>query len=176
LIRTFLAFALGLLVLAAPAHAADIATIGCIGDKVSPDLRARLAGDYEARLREPGRELDAALDDQLIAFGKECRARHGWSEAATNSAVAWTRSTIALPAAEKFARARGLDVDAVWRIWRATPAATRTRQLQDADLSVLGQALQAAGLFKKEGDPTIIGRLVAYMNTNEFCRVDFING
>jgi hypothetical protein len=176
LIRTFLAFAFGLLALAAPALAADVATIGCVGDKISPELRAKVAGDYEARLREPGRAMDTALDNQLIAFGKECRTRHGWSEAAMNSAVAWTRSTIALPTAEKFARARGLDVDAVWRIWRATPAATRTRQLQDADLQLLGKALQDAGVFKNPGDPTVIGRLVAYMNTNEFCRVDFING
>ncbi len=40
----------------------------------------------------------------------------------------------------------------------------------------MGEELQAAGVFQKPGDPRVVGRLIAYMNTVEFFRKDFIDG
>ncbi|RYY26428.1 MAG: hypothetical protein EOP62_09835 [Sphingomonadales bacterium] len=176
MIRTVLGLALGLAAVAAPALAADVATINCVSNKISPELRGQVAADYDVRLREPGRAMDIVLDDKLIAFGRECKALHGWSETAMNAAVAWTRSTIALPTTEAFSRAKGIDVDTIKQVWLATPEGTRSRQLVDADLQILGKTLQEKGVFKNPGDPTIVGRLIAYMNTNIFTRLDFIRG
>ncbi len=174
--RILFAFAFGLLALTAPARAADVATLSCVIDKLSPDLRAKLVANYDAHIRDAKVEMDQALDGQMVAFADACRAKNGWTENERQSALIWTRSTIALPIGEKYARERGIDVDTIWKIWRAQPVETRSRRLQREDLDKLAAAFQSAGLFNRQGDASVIGVLLAYMSTNEYGRAGFIAG
>ena len=175
MIRIALAFALGLTAVAVPARAADVATIGCVDQKITPSLRQRLSADIEKGLLVE-LEADPAIREELLALGRQCRSQFGWSEAATTAAVAVTRAGIGRAVAEKVARARGIDVGKVLQIWMDLPFDVRKRQITSETLNQLGAALTKAGIFKKDGDGALVGKLVAFYSIADFSRQDFIDG
>ncbi len=167
---------LAALVTSPPARAADVATLNCVIGKIEPQLRAAMEADFEQAMTQAGVALSPANDAQLVSRAADCARQFSWSEAARNAAIAWSRATIARPVAERYLRARGFDVDRILAIWTAIPAATRLHRLDNEALTSLGKALYDAGVFKKEGDPTIVGKFIVYLSTSEFCRQDFIDG
>lgn len=119
------------LLAATPAHAADLATIGCIADKVELPIRAQIVLDVERNLTEVGKHhsYDPRVTAAIGAAGAMCAKEHGWSEAAIAPARLYALATLGWPTAQKIATERGFDVAALEDAWAALPEEVRNYQL-----------------------------------------------
>ena len=77
-----------LLVLAAPAHAADLATIDCVAGKLSPVVTAKLHADVSRNMAESGKRpsYDPAVGGSIARAAAACGLEHDRSEAAIKAA------------------------------------------------------------------------------------------
>ncbi|MCW3848820.1 hypothetical protein OF829_16400 [Sphingomonas sp. LB-2] len=99
---------------ATPAHAADVKTIRCLEDGLDSNARALLDRDLQKNLENAGKaqsyspELIAAIQKAAQA----CRAKYGWSDKATESAIFYTVPRLGWSMAARYARTKGLNPDA----------------------------------------------------------------
>ncbi|RYD51640.1 MAG: hypothetical protein EOP60_10525, partial [Sphingomonadales bacterium] len=77
---------------AMPAHAADLATIDCVIDKLQPALREQVETDITRNMGEAALRptYDAAVGTGLGIAAAACAAEHKWSEAAVSAARTYT--------------------------------------------------------------------------------------
>lgn len=113
-ILTTFGAALALTLVASPAAAADLATIGCVNDTVTPQVRTAftnsartLVGDTE--VAPVTQETRDALDAAVAA----CAKRFKWSPEAADAAKYVFMSEAGLPEIRKAAVAAKIDPDAV---------------------------------------------------------------
>jgi len=116
---------------APPAHAADLATIGCIAGKVELPVRAQIAIDVERNLTELGKRhtYDPRVTNAISLAAKLCAAENGWSEAALKPAMLYALATLGWPTAQKIATEHGFDTGAMEDVWAALPEETRNAPL-----------------------------------------------
>lgn len=127
----FLAPVAGMLLAAAPAHAADLATIGCIADKIELPIRAQIVLDVERNLTEVGKShtYDPRVTAAIGAAGALCAKENDWPEAAIAPARLYALATLGWPTAQKVATERGFDMAALEDAWAALPEEVRNFQL-----------------------------------------------
>jgi hypothetical protein len=126
-------------VLAAPAHAADLATIGCIEKKIELPVRAQIAIDVERNLNSPGKPAtyDPRVTNALSLAGKLCAEENGWSEAALKPALLYALASLGWPTAQKIATERGFDMGALEDSWAQVPEEKRNHPLVATDYQEL---------------------------------------
>ena len=131
-----------LLLAATPAHAADLATIGCIADKVELPIRAQIVLDVERNLTETGKRhsYDPRVTAAISAAGKLCAQEHGWPEAALQPAMLYALATLGWPTAQKVATERGFDMAALEELWATVPEEARNQVLPQTEYQRLVQA------------------------------------
>lgn len=127
----FLLPALAVLLAATPAHAADLATIGCIASKVELPVRAQIAIDVERNLTDTGarHSYDPRVTNAISLAGKLCASENGWSDAALKPAMLYALSSLGWPTAQRIATARGFDMPALELAWEGLPEETRNMPL-----------------------------------------------
>ena len=104
-----------LLALAAPAHAADLATIDCVAGKVSPVVTAKLHADVSRNMAESGKRpsYDPAVGGSIASAAAACGLEHDWSEAAIKAARIYTLAKLGMPVAQRVIGERGFDAAAL---------------------------------------------------------------
>ena len=119
------------LLAATPAHAADLATIGCIANKIELPVRAQIALDVERNLTETGQRhsYDARVTNAISLAGKLCASENGWSDAALKPAMLYALSSLGWPTAQRVATEHGFDMAALELAWETLPEETRNRPL-----------------------------------------------
>lgn len=127
----FILPAVAMLLAAAPAHAADLATIGCIEKKIELPVRAQIAIDVERNLTDAGKRgaYDERVTNALSLAGKLCAAENNWSEAALKPAMLYALASLAWPTAQRLATERGFDTAAMEAVWAGLPEETRNAPL-----------------------------------------------
>lgn len=170
------AFALSLgsvLAAAAPAGAADIATLGCVEKGMDQNARTLLLTDLEKNLNNPdaqsyGPETISAV--QKVA--SVCKTQHGWSAKAMQAAILYTMPVIGWPLAERMARAQRLDPDALTARFRALPVVERNDAINDMVLGKLARGSLAAGELD-ETNAKLAGALYGLLGLREKSLADF---
>ncbi|MEZ0243126.1 MAG: hypothetical protein ACAH11_07095 [Sphingomonas sp.] len=124
---------------AAPAQAADLATIGCIASRIELPVRAQVAIDVERNLNSPGAPAtyDPRVTAALNLAGKICADQNGWSEAALKPAMLYALASLGWPTAQKIATERGFDMGALEDAWAAVPEEKRNHPLVQTDYQEL---------------------------------------
>ena len=104
-----------LLALAAPAHAADLATIDCVAGKLSPVVAAKLHADVSRNMTESGKRpsYDPAVGGSIASAAAACGLEHNWSEAAIKAARIYTLARLGMPVAQRVIGERGFDAAAL---------------------------------------------------------------
>ena len=163
-----------LAVFAAPAQAADLATIGCISDKLPLTAKAQIVIDVERNLTEAGKKhsyAPAALQ-AVRAAATACAAENKWPEAAVRPAMLYTLAKIGWPTAQRVAAARGLDTAGLEEAWGALPEETRNVPLTPEVNGQLADATVA------EADRTpekaeLVGEFFGFLSLIQYTSYEF---
>jgi len=161
---------------AAPASAADIATLGCVDQQLPATLRASLAADVQRQMGDGTFTFDPALNPPLVAVLRGCQRTYGWSEVATQAAGVYLRASIGLPLVITAMRGLGVDTDKVMAIYRDLPQSIREKRLDQATMRQLMDAVVDTGMIKDVDQAKLLGRMIAYANLIEMSRHDFAAG
>lgn len=145
---TLRAFAATLAILAAaPAAAADRATIGCIDAGLAAPARAAMVADLErniAHTDQPQTYSDAATSGLRVST-IACKARYKWTGAEAMAATLYTFYSVGWPIAQREAAARGLVVANLEKDFAGLTEAERTGGVTQEMLLKVATAATKAG-------------------------------
>lgn len=161
-------------VAAAPAHAADVATITCVERNLDANGRKLLDRDLQKNLENAGQAQSYSPEfiSAIQTAAKACAAKHGWSSEATQAAILYTVPKLGWPLAARMGRAKGVNPDAL---------AKRVRALSDEELAdatseeVLGK-LAHASVEANEingGNAALAGALYGLLTLQAKAYIDF---
>jgi len=170
-----LAFALPVALAApAPAHAADVSTLGCLEQGLDANARKLLVDDLTTNLDNSGKAQSyrPATIQAIRTVAQACKAKHGWSSKATDASILYTAPKIGWPIAERMAPRVGLNPDALARRFRALPDAERNNAIDEEVLGKLGQQSFEAGEIT-EANAALAGALYGLLALREKALIDF---
>jgi len=168
------ALATAFLALAVPAHAADLATIGCVADKLTPEVGEKLSADIERNLRESGKKhsYDPAVTQGLKDAATACSTENGWPQTALRPAMLYTIARAARPIADKVATERGLDPAVLEEVWGKLPEETRNRPVTPEVNRTLSEATAGQG-DQSPGSAELVGEFFGFLSMMQYCSYDF---
>jgi hypothetical protein len=161
-------------VIAAPASAADVKTLRCVEDGMSPAARASLASDMEKNLNNAGSEQSYSPEtiSAIQGAAKACQAKHGWSDEASQASILFTVAKLGWPTATRIGKSRGIDAKALQRRVRALPAAQREQGTTEEVLTVLATgAIEAKEI--NESNAALGGAMLGLLALQEKGYADF---
>ncbi|MES2443482.1 MAG: hypothetical protein V4574_11690 [Pseudomonadota bacterium] len=171
------AFALALcapLAIAAPAHAADVATLGCVEQGMDKNARTLLLTDLETNLKNSGQAQSYRPEtvQAIQAVALACKTKHGWTTEAAQAAILYTMPKIGWPLADRMGRAGGLNPDALAKRFRALPENERNDAINDEVLGKLARGSLAAGEINAN-NAALGGALYGLLALREKALADF---
>lgn len=169
------AFALATpIVIAAPAHAADVKTLRCVEDGLSASARASLIKDMEKNLTNAGGEQGYSPETVTALQGaaKACQTKHGWSDVATESALFYTVAKVTWPSAAAFGKSKGVNSDALARRVRGLSREQRANGTGQEVLTIVATgALESNEIPQTQA--TLGGALLGLVALQEKAYIDF---
>ena len=160
--------------IAAPAHAADIKTLGCVEQGMDKNARKLLLDDLQKNLENSGQAQSYRPETvtAIQAVALACKSKHGWSTEAAQAAILYTMPKIGWPLADRMGRAKGLNPDALIKRFRALPEAQRNDAINDNVLGILARGSLAAGEINA-ANAALGGALYGLLGLQEKALVDF---
>jgi len=112
---------------AAPAQAANIATIDCVGKLLAPETANSISADFQARIEslrkglpdlpaQKGSASDPAVRAEIIEAATRCGETLGWTIAARDAASEYALKQLALPLFEAEVLNDGIDARQITRL------------------------------------------------------------
>lgn len=175
MLRAALALALcAPLAIAAPAYAADVATLSCVEKGLDQNARQLLLTDLETNLKNAGKEQSYRPEtvQAIQSVAKACQAKHGWSTEATQASILYTMPKLGWPLADRMGRAGGLNPNALAKRFRALPDAERNDAINDEVLGKLARGSLSAGEITSD-NAALAGALYGLLALQEKALVDF---
>jgi hypothetical protein len=165
----------GLLMLAAPAYAADLATIDCVAGKVNAAATAKLHADVSRNMTESGKRpsYDPAVGSGIASAAAACGLEHDWSAAAIKAARVYTLAKLGLPVAERVIGARGFEAAALEERFQTLAEETRNRPLTAAETGELikGSVTEEAKQTRENAE--LLAEYFAFLSTIQYASFDF---
>ncbi|MDP5278648.1 hypothetical protein Q9Q95_06905 [Sphingomonas sp. DG1-23] len=164
-----------LLLLAAPANAADLATIDCVAGKVSAAATAKLHADVSRNMTESGKRpsYDSAVGGSIASAAAACGTEHGWSEAAVKAARIYTLAKLGLPVAERVIGARGFEAATLEDRFQALPEETRNRPLTPTENQELIKVSVTEEAKQTRENAELLAEYFAFLSTIQYASFDF---
>ncbi|RYD56168.1 MAG: hypothetical protein EOP60_05350 [Sphingomonadales bacterium] len=162
-------------VVAAPAHAADLATIDCVIGKIQPALKDQIEGDVTRSFSEgtPRPAFDAAVNTGLAAAAKACAIEHGWSEAAATAARDYALAKLGMPIAEKFVAEKGFETAELETQFGSLAEETRNRQLSKEEMQQLVIASVTEEAKQTRENAALLNKYYLMLSTVQFASWNF---
>ncbi len=161
--------------LSAPAHAADLATIGCVEDKLDAATRTQLVTDVEQNLKIIG--LRSSYSPGVLQAVKDaaaaCVTENKWTPAAARPAILFTLAKLSLPVVQRVARDRGLDPAAIEAVWLALPEEQRNKPLTNDAYHQLADAAIPEGPNRTQANGEMLRTFFDFESIMQYASVDF---
>lgn len=160
---------------AVPAHAADLSTIGCVGDKLDDAAREKIAGEVANNLEQAtarnsfSPEVTKAVRDAAVA----CAGEHGWNAAAGRPAMLYTLARLSLPTVQRIAGERGLDTGLLESLWFALPEEQRDKPLTVETYRQLADAAIPEGEGRTQANGALLRTFFEFQSLMQSASVDF---
>ncbi len=173
----FAALALALaapIAIATPAHAADVKTLSCVEKNLDKAGRAALNRDLAKNLQNAGGGQTYGEDTVAALRGaaQTCKAKHGWSEAATQAAILYTVPKVGWPLAVQIGRANGLKPNALLKRVNALTPEEKAEGTSERVISKLATASAEAGEINAD-NAAVAGALYGLLTLKEKAYIDF---
>jgi hypothetical protein len=175
LIRTIFAAALGLLTLAGPARAADLATLGCVEGKLGATVREQVAQDVERNLgvTDKRSSYSPPVVQALKDAGAACATEHSWTAAAARPAILFTLAKLSLPVVQRVASERGLDTAELEALFLALPDERRNKPLTNDDYRALADAAVPEGEARTREMGALVRTFFEFQSILQYASLDF---
>lgn len=164
-----------LLLLAAPARAADLATIDCVAGKIAPAATAKLHADVARNMAESGKRpsYDPAVGGSIASAAAACGLEHDWSEAAVKAARVYTLAKLGLTVARRVIGERDFDAAALEDRFQSLPEEARNRPLAAAESQELikGSITEEAKQTRENAE--LLAEYFAFLSTIQYASFDF---
>jgi hypothetical protein len=173
--RFIFGLTLALTAIAAPARAADLATLDCIDAKLVPATRDQLAADVRHNLQQTGERkgytplVTAAVKEAAAA----CATENGWSPAAARLASLYTLAKNSLPAVQRVASERGLDPAELEALFLALPAEQRNKPLTPELYRQLADAAIPEGDLRTQANGELLHTFFEFESILQYASLDF---
>lgn len=166
---------LAVLMLATPAQAADLSTIGCIGDKLDAATREQIATDVAHNLEanKQGGKYSPSVIKAFNEAAAACATENRWPVAAGRPAILYTLAKFSLPTVQRIATERGLDVSALEVQWFALPEEQRNKPLTPELYHQLADAAIPEGEGRTQAMGTLVHTFFEFENILQSASVDF---
>lgn len=173
--RIVLAAFLSLAAAAAPARAADLATLDCVGTKLDKAVRSQIESEASSALAEAGKRLtySPAVGQGLGAAAKACAAEHKWTAAAAKAAGFYALAKLGLPLARRAVEEKGFDASALEDQFQALPEETRVRVLTTEDTQKLIQAAVTEEAQQTRANAELLAEFFSFLSTAQYAAHDF---
>lgn len=170
-----LAFFALAIVAAAPAQAADLATIGCVVEKLQPALKTQIEADVTRNFGEPVFKLsynETSLSGVRMAVAT-CAIEHKWSNAAANAARVYTLAKLSQPIAEKFVTDKGFDTAELETNFGALPEEMRNRPLSTKEMQKVVIASVTDETKQTRENAALLNKYFLVISTLQYAAWDF---
>ncbi|MEI9852240.1 MAG: hypothetical protein WDN24_16875 [Sphingomonas sp.] len=166
---------LGLCALAAPARAADLATLGCVSEKLPLLAKAQVEIDVERNLRETGKRpsFDPKLLAALKAATEACAAANRWPAEALQPAALYTRAKLGWNVAQRVAAERGFDPAVLETVWLTLSEEQRNAPLGVDGYRMLADAAIPEGDQRTRENGEFISEFYQILSLIQYCSYDF---
>jgi hypothetical protein len=163
------------LALAAPAHAADLATIDCVAGKLSPVVTAKLHADVSRNMAESGKRpsYDPAVGGSIASAAAACGLEHNWSEAAIKAARIYTLARLGMPVAQRVIGERGFDAAALEDQFQTLPEEARNRPLTPAENQELVKGSVTEEARQTRENAELLAEYFAFLSTIQYASFAF---
>jgi hypothetical protein len=163
------------LMAAAPAHAADLATLGCIAGKVELPIRAQIVIDVERNLTEAGKKhsYDPRVLTAINLAAAKCAAEHGWPEAALRPARLYAIATLGWPTAQKIAAERGFDMAELEEAWATLPEETRNQPLPQSEYETLVRGFVTDEALQTRENAELVSECFGFLSVLQYASFEF---
>lgn len=160
---------------AAPAQAADLATINCIENKIELPVRAQIAIDVERNATEVGTRstYDPRVTNAIGIASKLCAAENSWPEAAIKPAQLYALATLGWPTAQRIATERGFDMGALEETFSALPEETRNSPLPQPTVEGLVRDFVTDEKLQTRENAKLIGMCFGFLNIIQYSSYEF---
>lgn len=157
------------------AQAADLATIGCIAEKVELPIRAQIVLDVERNLTEVGKKhtYDPRVTVAIGAAGKVCAEQHGWPPEAVEPAMRYTLATLGWTTAQKIATERGFDVAALEELWATVPYEARNQVLPATEYQRLVREFVTDEKQQTRENAELVNELLGFLSIMQYSSYAF---
>lgn len=161
--------------LAAPAQAADLATIDCVIGKLAgpdrADRQGRHAQHGEGAAVRP--TYDPAVGSGISIAAKECADAHKWSEAALEAARVYTLAKLGQPIAEKAVVDQGFDPNELETRFDALPEDARNRPLTTEEMQQLVIASVTDEAKQTRANAALLNKYFLFLSTVRYAAWQF---
>lgn len=173
--RTIKLAAFAALALAAPAHAADLATIDCVIGKLQPALKTQIETDVGRNFIEEALRptYDPSVGSGLRIAAAACATENSWSEAAVNAARVYTLAKLSQPIAEKHVAEKGFDSAELETQFSLLPEETRNRPLTKEEMQQLVIASVTDEDKKTRENAALLNKYYLVLSTVQYAAWDF---
>lgn len=164
-----------LLALAAPAYAADLATIDCVAGKLSPVVTAKLHADVSRNMAESGKRpsYDPAVGGSIASAAAACGLEHNWSEAAIKAARIYTLARLGMPVAQRVIGERGFDAAALEDQFQTLPEEARNRPLTPTENQELVKGSVTEEAKQTRENAELLAEYFAFLSTIQYASFAF---
>lgn len=173
--RKFLLLAFCLSGLAAPAHAADLSTLGCVDGKFTDAVRDQIRNDVTRNLGLIGLRgsYSQAVFDAAAKAGADCASENKWTPAATRLAVLYTLAKISLPVMQQAVTNRGMDPAALEALFQGLPEDVRAKPLTNDSYRQLADAAIPEGDGRTREAGALLHTFFEFESILEYASADF---
>jgi hypothetical protein len=163
---------------ALPAHAADLATIGCVEDTINAKARAQLETDVQRNLTDLGKRpsYDPSVQSGLTIAAAACAKVNGWSSGAATAAAKYALAKIGLPFAQAALAEKGFDSAALEAQFMALSEDVRQRPLTAAETQDLVKNAVIDEAQQTRENAELLGQFFAFLNTVQYASFQFSEG
>lgn len=160
---------------AGSAHAADLGTIDCVGQKLDAAVRAQIEADAARNLSESGKRpsYDPSVGNGLRTAAAGCAKEHGWSAAAAKAAGLYAVAKIGLPVAQRVVGERGFDAAELEDRFQALPEEVRNRPLTAEENQGLVRDAVTEEAQQTRENAELLGEYFAFLGTIQYAAFDF---
>lgn len=166
--RLFIVSALAAAALAAPAHAADLATIDCVIGKLKPALTDQITADITRNMGDATAlrpTYDPAVGSGISIAARECADANKWSDAALEAARIYTLAKLGQPIAEKAVTDQGFDTGALEAQFDALPPDTQNRPLTKEEMQGLVIASVTDEAKQTRANASLLNKYFLFLST-----------
>lgn len=172
---------LAALLAAAPgsAHAADLATIDCVAEKLAPAVRDQIDKDVARNMGDSATvrpSYDPSVGGGISEAARACATEHKWSDAALQAARIYALARLGLPIAEKAVVAQGFDPNALEAQFDALPEDARNRPLAKEDMQRLVIASVTEEAQQTRANAALLNKYFLFVSTVRYAAYDFSQG